>query len=125
MLFSYVPYLGKILCFVHICLLYSLYAFEYKWFNQGYELHRRLKLVEHNWSYYLGFGMILASLTELSDFFIIKGCIFSMFFPLLIISSIDSAPKQRIDFPIQFFWLVVAVPNSVVSRKLQTKPTRR
>lgn len=74
MFFSYVPYVGKFLCFVHICLLYSLYSFEYKWFNQGYELHKRLKLVEYNWPYFLGFGMILASLTEFtSDSFIIKG----------------------------------------------------
>lgn len=32
---GFVPYIGKILCFLHICLLYSLYSFEYKWFNQG------------------------------------------------------------------------------------------
>lgn len=136
-MFSYIPYLGKLLCFIHICLIYSLYSFEYKWFNQGYELHKRLKFVEINWPYYVGFGMILASLTEFtSSSFVIKGCIFSMFFPLLIISSIDSMPKQRIDFPIRFFWLVVQLPNSVVSRKLKpvtanvsnrpsTTPTRR
>lgn len=129
---SYIPYLGRVLCFIHICLLYSLYSFEYKWFNQGYELHRRLKLVEYNWPYYIGFGLYLGLLTELSDSFIVKGCIFSMFFPLLIISSIDSAPQQRIDFPIPFFSLVVALPNSFVNRKLKsvsnrssTTPTRR
>ncbi|CAH1707493.1 unnamed protein product [Chironomus riparius] len=129
---SYIPYLGRVLCFIHICLLYSLYSFEYKWFNQGYELHRRLKLVEYNWPYYIGFGLYLGLLTELSDSFIVKGCIFSMFFPLLIISSIDSAPTQRIDFPIPFFSLVVALPNSFVNRKLKsisnrssTTPTRR
>jgi etoposide-induced 2.4 mRNA len=128
---SYIPYLGRVLCFIHICLLYSLYSFEYKWFNQGYELHRRLKLVEYNWPYYIGFGLYLGLLTELSDSFIVKGCIFSMFFPLLIISSIDSAPTQRIDFPIPFFSLVVALPNSFVNRKLKsisnrssTTPTR-
>lgn len=83
MLLGFVPYLGKILCFVHISLLYSLYSFEYKWFNQGYELHRRLKLVEYNWPYYLGFGMILALLTELSDSFVIKGRILFIFLNLI------------------------------------------
>ncbi|KAG5674333.1 hypothetical protein PVAND_004308 [Polypedilum vanderplanki] len=122
---SYIPIVGRFLCFIHICLLYSLYSFEYKWFNQGYELYKRLKLVEFNWPYYIGFGFYLGILTELSDSFIMKGCIFSMFFPLLIISSIDSVPQQRIDCPIPFFSIVVALPNFLVSRKLKSNQVQQ
>lgn len=61
-------YVGEILCFVHMCLLYSLYAFEYKWLNMGWELHKRLTFIEYNWPYFIGFGMPLALLTQFSSF---------------------------------------------------------
>ncbi|XP_020278863.1 etoposide-induced protein 2.4 homolog isoform X2 [Pseudomyrmex gracilis] len=72
MLVSKVPLkpLGDILALVHMCLLYALYAFEYKWFNMGWELHRRLTFIEGNWPYFLGFGMPLAVLTQLPNSYV-------------------------------------------------------
>jgi len=120
MALNFIPYVGRILCFLHICLLYSLYSFEYKWFNQGYELHKRLMFIEKNWPYFIGFGSVLAMLTQLTESFIINGCLFSMLFPLFIISGNESSPEQRIDFPLRFFSLVVTVSNSLVSKRLKT-----
>lgn len=62
-----INYVGVILCFVHLCLLYSLYSFEYKWFNMGWELHKRLTYIETNWPYFIGFGMPLAILTQIPN----------------------------------------------------------
>lgn len=56
-----------IICNVHLCLLYSLYSFEYKWCNMGWELHKRLTYIETHWPYFLGFGTILTILTQLSS----------------------------------------------------------
>lgn len=67
-----IQYLGTFLCFVHMCLLYSLYSFEYKWINMGWELHRRLTHIEHNWPYFLGFGLPLAMATQIPSSYIIR-----------------------------------------------------
>jgi Etoposide-induced protein 2. len=64
-----ITFLGYILHYMHICMLYSLYSFEYKWFNMGWELHKRLTFIETNWPYFIGFGLPLAILTSLFDSF--------------------------------------------------------
>uniref|UniRef100_A0A1B0CYH4 Etoposide-induced protein 2.4 n=1 Tax=Phlebotomus papatasi TaxID=29031 RepID=A0A1B0CYH4_PHLPP len=72
MLVSLLPisYVGSILCFVHMSLLYSLYSFEYKWCNMGWELHKRLTYIEYNWPYFVGFGVPLAIVTQLPNSYI-------------------------------------------------------
>lgn len=102
-----------------------LFSVEYKWFNQGIVLHKRLTLIEVNWPYYFGFGFTLALLTLISDSFIISGCLFSVFFPLFIISGNDSDPSTKeCQFPIRFFALAVFVSNALFNRKLNSQSDR-
>lgn len=105
-----------IICNIHLCLLYSLYSFEYKWCNMGWELHKRLTYIENHWPYFLGFGTILTILTQLTSSITIRwniihsklmtllenlmllyktlcsGCIFAVFFPFTILSANEATP---------------------------------
>lgn len=97
MVVGFLPILGPVISLGHMCLLYSLYTFEYKWVNMG-ELHfvtlftltpnrvnclflyyfigwtapKRLMYMESNWPYFVGFGFPLAILTSLAPSFIIR-----------------------------------------------------
>lgn len=115
-------YVGRVLCFVHLCLLYSLYSFEYKWFNMGWELHKRLSYIECNWPYFLGFGVPLTVLTNLSDSVIVSSCIFSIFFPLFILSANEALPVVGAsDIPLRLFSPVVAVSNLLFNRSVRVR----
>merc|ERR1719312_36525 len=112
--------LGAALNLVHQCLLHSLYSFEYKWFSQGIELHRRLNLVEINWPYFLGFGLPLAVITSMPESQVMAGCVFSVLFPLFIVSGnqamIEPSPGVP---PINIFNPTITISNAIFSRSIQ------
>ncbi|XP_070557547.1 etoposide-induced protein 2.4 homolog [Ptychodera flava] len=123
MLVGLIPLSGMatLLSLFHLCLLYSLYAFEYKWFNMGWEVHKRINYIESNWAYFSGFGLPLALLTSLPQSYIVSGCIFSMFFPLFIISANEATPpRQTCEFIIRLFPLSVEIANKIFHRTVQT-----
>jgi len=124
-IFSLVPIqiLGSGLNLVHMCLLHSLYCFEYKWFSQGIELHRRLDYVETSWPYFLGFGFPLALVTSLPSSQVMAGCVFSVLFPLFIVSGNQAVvePSPGVP-PLNIFSPTITLSNIVFSRTITAGP---
>lgn len=105
---------------VHQCLLHALYSFEYKWFSQGIELHKRLDTIETNWPYFLGFGLPLAVLTNYSSSQIVAGCIFSIAFPLFIVAGNQGTVVPSPGVPrLNIFAPTLQLTNMLFSRTMQ------
>jgi len=104
---------------VHQCMLHSLYSFEYKWFSQGLELHKRLDYVETNWPYFLGFGLPLAILTSLPSSQVIAGCLFSIIFPLFIVAGNQASIVSSPGVPaLNIFAPTITISNAIFANTL-------
>ncbi|GAU93746.1 hypothetical protein RvY_05637 [Ramazzottius varieornatus] len=112
-----IPAVAQILFIFHLSLLNAFYAFEYKWFNLGWEVNKRVSYVEARWPYFLGFGLPLALATSYTESYWINGCIFSVLFPLLIVCANEASPNEHsAPFYFPVFTLVVSISNVLFSR---------
>jgi len=114
-----IPLMANFFYFLHLCLLYALYSFEYKWFNMGWDVTQRLAAIETSWPYYFGFGIPLAFCSGGVFFpvsFVVSGCIFSVLFPLFIISANHKLPAPS-GMPLRLFSFSVLAANKIFSWK--------
>uniref|UniRef100_A0A224YMH1 Etoposide-induced 2.4 mRNA n=1 Tax=Rhipicephalus zambeziensis TaxID=60191 RepID=A0A224YMH1_9ACAR len=102
---------------VHLSMLYSLYSFEYTWFSRGWELHRRLSFIEENWPYFVGFGLPLAVITSWCESYFLSGSLFSILFPLFILSASGVTPATgTTTYALKLFSPSIWVSNAIFHR---------
>jgi len=89
---------------IHCSLLHAWYAFEYKWINFGWDVKKRLLQLHTFWPYYVGFGLPMHLITtELVNYLseykqgILGGCLFSAFFPVMIVSAISTSRELSLE----------------------------
>nr|CAG4651834.1 EOG090X06IP [Triops cancriformis] len=128
MLCSFIPIavVNDTLFVLHMCLLYALYSFEYRWFNAGWDLPKRLTYIENYWPYFAGFGLPLAILTSLPNSYWVSGCVFSILFPLFIVSGNEAEPVLVPGvIPLRLFSPVVSVANFLFHRTIGQSSERK
>lgn len=115
-LFPLPDIIKHVICVFHLSLLYSLYAFEYKWVQKGYTMDWRLSYVEAKWPYFLGFGLPLSILTFSVGSYIHSICIFSTLFPFYVMSSTITCGSQLKIFkqPLKVFKVVTMMSDFMV-----------
>jgi len=107
----------------HLCLLNALYSFEYKWYNQGLELHKRLSFIECHWPYFLGYGLPLALITSYPESVVVSGCVFSILFPLFLVSGNQGQVVATYqDVTLKIFNPTMSLSNMLLSRTLAPPP---
>jgi len=123
-----IPMIANFFYFLHLCLLYALYSFEYKWFNMGWDVTQRLAAIESSWPYYFGFGIPLAFGSGGVFFpvsFVVSGCIFSLCFPLFIISANNGRLPAPSGMSLKLFAFSVMAANKLFSWKSSTTLSQR
>lgn len=91
-LINFIPiiWVSNLLTHVHLAFLYSLYAFEYKWFNMSWDIEKRISFIETRWPYFFGFGLTLSIILSFAGSYFYCATLFAFIFPAFIISSIES-----------------------------------
>ncbi|ORZ41503.1 etoposide-induced protein 2.4-domain-containing protein [Catenaria anguillulae PL171] len=85
------PALGPVTSFIMTCWQNAMYCFEYKWVQKGWSLEHRLRHIEDQWPYYLGFGLPTTALTFYASSVVSSG-VFAVLFPLYIITATLTTP---------------------------------
>jgi len=116
-----IPVVGSALQIIHMAIVYSLYAYEYVWMNQGHGVVMRTALMHHNWAYFVGYGMIMSLVISSANSYFVGVCLFSLMFPILIVSCHFSTPQSTV----KHMSLPIFKPSILVTDKLMSLTNRR
>ncbi len=83
-------------------------------YNQGFDLHQRLNIIQDNWPYFLGFGLPITLLVDCCSDFMTSGIVFAILFPLCIIAAhLADVAMNAENVTLFFFWPTITVSNYI------------
>jgi etoposide-induced 2.4 mRNA len=94
-LLSYIPYIGSVISFAHLCWLFSMYCFDYRWSHMGWSTQYRVSYFEKHWAYFMGYGAPLALITVSLPTFVSLG-LYALTFPIFVILATVAKPVKRL-----------------------------
>ncbi|KAI8894177.1 etoposide-induced protein 2.4-domain-containing protein [Globomyces pollinis-pini] len=118
-LMSLIPIIGNIISIILLNLLVCFYAFDFGWFNRGWQTSQTVEFFESHWSYFIGFTIPMTTLSIFVPQFINLG-IPAFIFPFYIIMANRSLPRPKSDEPklivprIRFFYFADMFSNKVI-----------
>ena len=112
-------WLTQVLCHVHLSFLYSLYSFEYKFYNMGWDIKKRMNFIESRWPYFFGFGLSLSVILSFAGPYIYSATLFASIFPAFILSAIET--EAELLSPIVYLKKDANSPNGYATKQVTFK----
>lgn len=95
-LLSRIPYLGRSLSFLFMCLVDGYYCFEQAWISRGWSLDRRMRYCEERWSYFVAFGLPSTAVSFFHPSGLLNLMLFMLVFPFCTVLAMLADPQPRI-----------------------------
>ena len=80
----------RLLCNIHLSLLYALYMFDYKFCKMNWSIKQKITHLEQHWAYYCGFSTLIIVMLSCTSDYLNNTIVFALVFPFFIISAIES-----------------------------------
>lgn len=91
-----IPYLGRSLSFLFMCLVDGYYCFEQAWISRGWSLGRRMRYCEERWSYFVAFGLPSTAVSFFHPSGLLNLMLFMLVFPFCTVLAMLADPQPRI-----------------------------
>lgn len=91
-----IPYLGRPLSFLFMCLVDGYYCFEQAWISRGWSLDRRMRYCEERWSYFIAFGLPSTAVSFFHPSGLLNLMLFMLVFPFCTVLAMLADPQPRI-----------------------------
>ncbi|PWZ02992.1 hypothetical protein BCV70DRAFT_220190 [Testicularia cyperi] len=96
LLLGQVPYLGRWLSFLFMCMVDGYYCFEQVWISRGWSLERRMRYCEERWSYFVAFGLPSTAVSFFHPSGLLNLMLFMLVFPFCAVLAMLANPQPRI-----------------------------
>ncbi|TKY90074.1 hypothetical protein EX895_000072 [Sporisorium graminicola] len=91
-----IPYVGRPLSFLFMCLVDGYYCFEQAWISRGWSLDRRMRYCEERWSYFVAFGLPSTAVSFFHPSGLLNLMLFMLIFPFCTVLAMLADPQPRI-----------------------------